>query len=155
MRRAFGPADLFDMRHLKVQIRWVVPVIAFLWAVVYLGAQSKTAQNNAIRQVPRESTCDAFAAFHVLDRKTVESLVVSRAKISSALLGTVAARADIPVRVFVNDKGAVVCAKASGSASPFLAAFAEQAALKWRFSPYTRKRVKIPFQGDVLFHIRV
>lgn len=97
--------------------------------------------------------CDEFASFKGLSAKTVEAHVVKKADLSGPILGTISAHADISVRVFVDQHGSVVCAKAIRQGNPVLRSLAEDTAMKWKFTPFRRRNKAIPFQGIVVFHV--
>ena len=104
-------------------------------------------------QQPNANGCSGFKAFPVLNARMIRSHVLSKADLSSPLLATVSAHTDITIRIFVSEKGSVVCAKSTENGNPFLSSLAEQAAMKWKFSPYVLSGVKTPFQGDIVFHV--
>jgi len=127
-------------------------IVAFFF-LVYFGALTGAVVCNAQPQV--SSSCDNPSSFVAVSPKTLQSHVLRTAEISSPLLATVAAHADILVRVFVDQNGSVKCARAHNRGNPFLRSLAEQAALKWKFRPLWRQKSRTPFQGDILFHINL
>ena len=97
-------------------------------------------------------TCEGSRYLRI-GRRTMEGHIVSKADLASPLLATVSAHASIAVRVFVDDDGTVKCAKALSGGTQFLRRLAEQAALKWRFSPVTEHGASVPFQGNIHFQV--
>jgi len=104
-------------------------------------------------QEPKTSACAKFSSFKVLSAKAMESHVLSRADLSSPILATIAAHADIYVRVFVDERGSVVCAGAIRNGNPLLKSLAEKAAMQWKFSSIVRDDKGVPYQGVVVFHV--
>ena len=115
--------------------------IAFMFIPTALFAQS-----------PRTNNCSKYSSFLALSASDVESRVISRKDMSGGILATIAAKADIQVRVYVDEHGSVVCVKATGKRNP-LRSLAEEAAMKWRFTPFMRRDSPTPFQGIIVFHV--
>ncbi|MGA3134568.1 MAG: hypothetical protein ABSC88_01105 [Terracidiphilus sp.] len=105
-------------------------------------------------QMPKTGDCSKCSSFMALSAKAMESHVLSRADLSGEILATIAAHADIYVRVYVDEQGLVVCARAVGKEN-LLKSLAEKAAMNWKFSPTVRGGKGVPFQGVIVFHLDI
>lgn len=103
-------------------------------------------------QIPSTDNCSNYSSFLALSASDMESRVISRTDMSGGILATIAAKTDIQVRVYIDEYGSVVCAKATGKGNP-LKSLAEEAAMKWRFTPFLRRDTPTPFQGIIVFHV--
>jgi len=121
-----------------------------IWGVLVLCSLASIV---GVAQQPKVGRCGRFASFVLLNQATVDLQVSHRVGISSPILATVSAHADIPVRVFVDMTGSVVCAKATGKWNPLLMSLAENAAMKWTFSPYLSHGSAVPFRGIIVFRV--
>ena len=127
-------------------------IVAFFF-LVYFGALTGAVVCNAQPQV--SSSCDNPSSFVAVSPKTLQSHVLRTAEISSPLLATIAAHADILVRVFVDQNGSVICTRVLNGGNSFLKSLATQAAFKWKFRPLWLRKRPAPFQGDIVFHIDI
>ena len=125
----------------------------FLWHVLGIGLLLGLNSRPSFAFQAKVIDCGKFADFPTLNSRSVDSHVLKKVAVSSPLLRTAAVHAVITVRVFVNQKGDVVCSRALGSGNALLKSLAEQAAMKWKFTPYSQRGNKNPFQGNISLRI--
>lgn len=123
-------------------------------AIIALGYLS--CHNPNTRHAPNQSAsieCQQYRGFVHVPTDELTTHATHEEEPDSPLLKNAGVHATVVVRVFVDDRGEVICANVIGDTNAFLADLSLKAAWAWHFRPLLQHEHPTGMQSDLVFHI--